>query len=167
MLHRYVLADLHLGQPNIIKYRTQFSSSIEHDNYIIGSINAVVNPKDTLILAGDVALGPQAYVMLEKILCRNLILVPGNHDGERCPIRTEYFKHVTGAWPLRMCNTIRAVVTHIPIHLKCLDRWTHNVHGHLHNGQIDDSRYLCVSCEQTDYKPVNTGWIVERLMQEL
>lgn len=161
-LTRHYMADLHLGHPNVVKNRTQFKDFKEHDAFIVDRINSTVRPKDTLILAGDVAITEAACEPLSQILCQNIILVPGNHDGERCALPMQHFKHVTGAYLLKL-DRFKIVVTHIPIHPCSLDRWHYNLHGHLHNGTVGDPRYLCISCEQVDYTPVDSHWIRERL----
>tara|TARA_R110000765_G_scaffold367491_2_gene457637 strand:- start:742 stop:972 length:231 start_codon:yes stop_codon:yes gene_type:complete len=53
-------------------------------------------------------------------------------------------------------------LSHAPIHESEL-RGKFNVYGHSHTASIDDDRYLCVSCEQVDYKPVNFQAIKEKL----
>jgi hypothetical protein len=60
-------------------------------------------------------------------------------------------------------NKIPFVVTHIPVHTSEVeDRWKGNIHGHLHDKIIDDSRYVNVSCEQTGYTPVDKDYIYEQ-----
>ena len=150
----YTIGDLHLGH-EACATRRGFSSIQEHDAYIIEMINATVNPTDSLILVGDVLITSVGLPALYKIHCRHQILVPGNHDGERCKIPTDHFTHVTGAYARRLPGSrTSAVFTHIPIHPSCLDRWDMNIHGHLHDESIIDPRYVCVSCEQLKYKPI-------------
>jgi len=155
--HAYTIADLHLGHgPGILQIRPQFKTIEEHDKHVVKCINEVVNPNDTLYVLGDVVIREAGWVWFYKINCRNIVLVPGNHCGERTPVRGVFFKAITGAHARRLpSSTIGAVFTHIPVHPSCLDRWTVNVHGHLHDQKIDDPRYLCVSCEAVDYRPIN------------
>lgn len=148
------IGDLHLGH-EACALRRGFSSLQEHDQFIVDNINETVNPTDTLILVGDIIVTAAGLPALYKIHCRHQILVPGNHDGERYKIPTEFFTHVMGAHVRRLPNSkLKAVFTHIPIHPSCLDRWDINIHGHLHDESIIDPRYVCVSCEQLDYKPI-------------
>ena len=159
--HAYCIADLHLGHgPGVLRFRTQFKTVEEHDKFIVDSINATVNPKDSLYLLGDIVIREAGWVWLNRINCRNLVLVPGNHCGERTPVRGVFFKTITGAYARQLPGSdVGAVFTHIPVHPSCLDRWQVNVHGHLHDQVIDDPRYLCVSCEAIDYKPIHMGQI--------
>ena len=164
MQHQWFLADTHFGQgESILRHRPQFTTVEQHDRHIVNNINAVVNPSDTLVLLGDVGLSDRAMGSLESIRCRKIILTPGNHDGERCRIHHEYYDSVTGAFVTRI-NKVYGVCTHIPIHPQCLDRWEFNIHGHLHDGTIDDPRYVCVSCEQTNFRPLNKSQIRQLLI---
>lgn len=162
MQQRYYLADTHFGHGDaILRFRPQFSTWQEHDQYIVDQINAVVNPTDSLYLLGDIVIRTPGYAALDAINCRNIYLVQGNHDGERCVLPTRY-KEVSSAKPCRI-DKVSGVITHIPVHPQCLDRWVFNIHGHLHDEVIDDPRYVCVSCEQTDFRPVNLDWIRNKL----
>ena len=160
MQHAYFLADTHFGHGDkILRFRPQFSSGVEHDRYIVSQINAVVNPTDSLVLAGDIVITQAGWESLAAINCQRIILVPGNHDGERIRIPTELYYKVVGVYgfDLKLSSTERlgCVVTHIPMHPSCLDRWDVNIHGHLHDESIIDPRYFCVSCEQLNYTPIS------------
>ena len=156
------LADTHFGHgDNILRFRPQFQSALEHDLTIVSNINTVVKPNDTLVLAGDILIRSSGLWCLEALHCKNIILVPGNHDGERCDIPEFIFKRITATHVTKIDNTV-AVTTHIPIHPSTLTRWKINIHGHLHDDVIDDPRYINVSCEQTGYQPVNKAWINTR-----
>lgn len=58
----------------------------------------------------------------------------------------------------------RAIMTHIPIHHDCLDRWMMNIHAHLHNRSIIASahsmRYACTSWEVAK-RPLNLKAILQ------
>lgn len=152
----FALADTHLGHgPAILRFRDQFSSYQEHDDHIIKQINDTVNPNSTLILAGDVAIKAEGWERLQELHCRNIIIVPGNHCGERARIKLGKNMRIVGADSRRLpIGRLEAVITHIPVHPQCLDRWHVNIHGHLHADTVkDDPRYYCVSCEQLDYRP--------------
>lgn len=151
----YTIADLHLGHIGAATIRG-LTTVHEHDEMVVDAINSVVNPKDSLYLLGDIVVTDEGLIGLSKINCCNLYLVPGNHCGERAPIRHAMFNRVMGAYVRRLPGTRhQAVFTHMPIHPQCLDRWQFNVHGHLHSETITDPRFLCVSCEQLNYKPIS------------
>lgn len=166
MQKRYYLADTHFGHGDkILRFRPQFKSAEEHDQYIVDQINAVVNPTDSLYLAGDVCITEAGYKALYQINCQNMYLVQGNHDGERCAI-PNVFKRVLGSMECRIKKEY-GIITHIPVHESCLDRWAFNIHGHLHDESLIDPRYVCVSCEQTNYRPVDIDWILAKLKRKL
>ena len=157
----YAIADLHLDHPNVAKLRG-YGSVFEHDKMVIDAINATVNPTDHLYLLGDIVIGNAGWEIIKGIVCRNIILVPGNHCGERSRIQHDIFKRVIGSYARELPRSkIGAVFTHLPVHPDCLDRWTVNVHGHLHEQSITDGRYLCVSAEQLNYRPICMVTITE------
>jgi calcineurin-like phosphoesterase family protein len=99
-------ADLHLGHGNIIRYcmrpfmfseeetlakadpRGSWKISPEtlqrHDNALLDAINRVVDKTDTLWILGDFCWGKLeiARAYRERILCKNVHLVWGNHDHQ-------------------------------------------------------------------------------------
>ncbi len=164
MQHQYFLADLHLGHGDgVLRFRPQFSTWQEHDEFIVNSINEIVNPNDSLYLAGDIIITDKGIHAINQINCRNIYLIPGNHDGERSFINLIRYKRVMGAMQLTLGGKL-GVITHIPVHPSCLDeRWAFNIHGHLHDQSLIDKRYLCISCEQTKYRPVTKVWLEQKL----
>jgi hypothetical protein len=79
------------------------------------------------------------------------VLVGGNHDNY--PARRYLdagFADVRGVVVLEG----NILLTHIPVEPEQFGRFRVNVHGHTHARCLDDERYVCVSLEQTDYRPV-------------
>lgn len=162
MTRTYVIADWHLSHENILRYRPQFSNIDEHDKFIIDRCNETVNPTDTLILAGDIILSVEGLKYLDKVNCRNIIAIPGNHCGERFPIPTYMYSKVIGAVVRRLPNCrIQTVISHIPVHPHSLERWKTCIHGHHHDSTIDDPRYFNCTAELNDYRPVSLEHIAE------
>lgn len=152
----YFIADTHFGHSNIIRYRDQFSSIEEHDAAIMDNILSVVGKRDSLYILGDAFVGPSSYRQLGELVERveHLHVVMGNHCDERKgspTVRTlaSVCKSVSG-----MKRYKNSWLTHAPIHPDEL-RGKINVHGHVHANVLDDERYVCVSCEAINYKPVN------------
>ena len=103
-MQAWFTADLHFGHGNIIKYcnrpfmteaerheveknpRSKFALSAEtvarHDEALLEAINTRVQPDDILWILGDFCMGglPMATDYRNRIRCRNLHLVRGNHD---------------------------------------------------------------------------------------
>jgi len=145
----YVISDLHLGHENMAKKRG-FSSSEEHDNYIIQEWNKVVNKNDTVWILGDITMETTKYYHLLNQLkgIKNVVL--GNHDEpQHVPELMKYVNKVCGCVKLKGC-----ILTHIPIHPHEIDRFKYNIYGHLHDEIINHDKYINVCCEQVNYRPV-------------
>ena len=83
----YFTADSHFGHANILKYcKRPFKNVLEMDKVIIDNINKVVQPGDTLYHLGDFAFARGRYEISQireyrnRINCKNIILILGNHD---------------------------------------------------------------------------------------
>ncbi len=164
----YVMSDLHLTQPSVIKFRSQFPSHIEHDELIIDNILTICKKRDTLWLLGDCFIFPESIKLLAKMKQHigYIHLVLGNHDTDR-----ERYKNIV--LPIinqSLVDSVHGVhkmkgkawMTHTPMHPQELYGKI-NIHGHVHSNTIPDDRYCNVSCENTDYKPVKLqdiygGW---------
>ena len=77
-------SDTHFGHSNIIKLAERpFSDADEMENALVANINSLVAPSDELYHLGDfsmkLTLEEQARI-LRRIRCRNIHLIPGNHD---------------------------------------------------------------------------------------
>lgn len=120
--------------------------------------NSVVNPGDTVIHLGDVALcGGDDFKRkaLDDVMQRLngfMHLVAGNHDQ---PWVHQYFETVHGVRERK-----RYVLSHIPVHPSQKYRFRINVHGHTHNSVLlnsdlqPDLWYYCASVEQHELAPV-------------
>ncbi len=104
MARVWFTADLHFGHGNIIRYclrpflspeeeelarhnprgrwRVSDETVRRHDDGLLGAINAAVAEDDTLWMLGDFCMGrlEAARQYRERIRCRNVHLVWGNHD---------------------------------------------------------------------------------------
>ena len=150
-----VISDLHFCHDNVYKFthsktdlrriRPWASDSKEGDWILIDKWNSVVNQNDRVYVIGDVTFKRDC---LKDILPRlNGIkhLIAGNHDRFRTIEYAPFFEFVGGMVNLGQFGII---MTHAPIHPACLEfRWKYNIHGHLHNHVIQDSRYFNVSVE--------------------
>lgn len=154
-----------------------FSSTEEMDETIIARHNEVVRPNDTVYCLGDVAIKKKALAQVSRL--NGIIeLIKGNHDpfGNRTLEEAGFSK----VHAMKVLDGI--IMTHIPLHPDCVERFGTNVHGHLHNKQImwdrdtgmgstwhadyeivPDPRYLCVSVEQTDYRPLSLEEVRQRI----
>lgn len=67
--------------PNADKTR-DFRTLDDMNNTIVNNINDVVKQNDYLVINGDVAFGgfDSISIFLDRIICKNVILIFGNHD---------------------------------------------------------------------------------------
>lgn len=149
----YVIADLHFGHKNIVGYcRAQFQSLAEMESFIVQQWNSVVTKQDRVYVLGDVAFGAKGLELCDY-LEGNKILIAGNHDNTIATTDyLRYFTRVRGAQSYHLTGSM-IIMTHIPVHPDCLERYSHNLHGHLHTKRISDPRYINVSCEQLNFTP--------------
>jgi calcineurin-like phosphoesterase family protein len=81
----YFTSDLHLGHRNIIKYCNRpFRDIHEMNKCIIDTINNTVNMDDSLYILGDFAFrGKDPIEYRNRIICKDIHVVVGNHDREK------------------------------------------------------------------------------------
>ncbi len=131
-------ADLHFGHTNIMKYCNRpFSSTEEMDKTILDNINGYVMQDDELYILGDFAMPGRhrldyALSCFNKINCKNIILIKGNHDS---PEILEFpWKAVYQYLELNLTGKTPLVLFHFP-----MEEWdgyyknSIHLHGHQHN----------------------------------
>jgi calcineurin-like phosphoesterase family protein len=158
MAKTFLISDTHFGHANILTFKRQDGSSLRdfpsinvHDEYLIDQWNSTVKPEDKVYHLGDI--GFRNFTALSIILERlngTKILIKGNHDNFKLSQYQQYFKDIRASHTLD-----KFILTHIPIHPQSVERWTANIHGHLHANTLNDSRYVNVSVEQIGYKPID------------
>jgi calcineurin-like phosphoesterase family protein len=157
------------GEPLRLNTKTgeRFSSVDEMDQFMVDSWNSVVKSEDRVYHLGDVAIPKRGLQNLKKLNGR-IRLVAGNHDPGRLDIWNEFpnITDICGAFELRKINWI---LTHIPVRESQLERFSRNIHGHLHAYVVRDSlgnpdiRYFNVSVERLDFTPINIDELKERI----
>jgi len=157
---QFVIADPHFGHKGIITFENgrNFKTIEDHDDCIIYNWNSVVSPEDTVYVLGDVAMNRRCIATVGRCNGRK-ILIKGNHDIFKLKDYAPYFEDIRA---YKIFPDKKMILSHIPIHTQCMDRWDINVHGHLHGENVidpddafNDRRYRCVSCEQVKFTPVN------------
>ena len=156
----WIAADHHFGQANILTFKRDdgtplrpFQSIEEHDETLIANHNRVVDPGDRVYLLGDVCIHRRFLPVLSRLNGR-LVLVKGNHDIFKIGDYLKYFDDIRAYIVQKDKDGHKVILSHVPIHPDCIGRFGTNIHGHLHYNSIDDPRYVCVSLEHTDYKPI-------------
>ena len=158
-----------------------FLSTEEMDECIIQRCNEVVRPQDHLYHLGDVSMMRPRFVARQlNAMNGHKRLIRGNHDIFKTKEYLEFFEEIHG---MRVMDNI--LFSHIPVHPQSLGRFAANVHGHLHSGvvtrpagpRIDcgvprwppttavepDPRYVNISVEHTDYRPLSFEEVKQRI----
>jgi calcineurin-like phosphoesterase family protein len=162
-------SDLHFGHHGMCKFLNYDGSKIrpwdsieEMDEVLVERFNERVKPEDKCYILGDIALNLRAIPMLERLNCKNLRLIKGNHDTFKLEKYLPYFTDI------RAYHVIdKMLLGHIPVHPDCLGRWGFQIHGHLHNEVVllpdgtPDNRYMNISVERTDFYPISLDNIIE------
>lgn len=144
----YVISDLHFGHKNQAK-RRGFDSVEAHDAHIIEQWNTIVDKKDTVWILGDVTYEKASlYPMLDELKGIKKVVM-GNHDLPQHA--SKLLNHVHAVCGMFEYKDL--VLTHCPVHEQELHKFSHNIHGHLHEHNLDDPRYINVCCEQVNYQP--------------
>jgi calcineurin-like phosphoesterase family protein len=163
----YVLADLHFGHRGVVRFRPQFRTVEEHDNYIMKKILQTCGKRSTLWLLGDCFFTEDSLKYLETLreAIGTIHLVLGNHCSESGAGQANIKRMVNE----KLVDKIHGLVnykgcwmTHAPIHDSEL-RGKYCVYGHTHSVVVDDPRYFGVSCEQINYTPVEFNKIKQIL----
>lgn len=167
---RFFISDTHFGHRNLLNFKrpngrplrekpdcTPFISIEEMNEFLIKNWNSVVGPNDIVYHCGDVALqSPNLDILYELKGQKRLIL--GNHDNQDISQYAKHFTRLNGAFAYD-----KFILTHIPVHNSQLERWAHNIHGHLHAHKMEDAHYINVSVEQINYTPISLDELKQRL----
>jgi calcineurin-like phosphoesterase family protein len=156
----FVVSDTHFNHQNLLGFETssrgaRFAHVNAMNRRMIENWNSVVNHEDIVYHLGDVYLGnQQAAADILKSLNGRKRLILGNHDVGKNTVLHVYFQKIYSS---RIFTEYNAVLTHLPVHPDSMrgGRFGRNIHGHIHDHVIDDSRYINVCVEQTNYFPVD------------
>ncbi len=160
-MKRYIISDLHFGHESIIKFCSRPFDSVEEMNEIlIENWNKVVKSSDRVYLVGDVAWKKKDIPLCEKLNGKK-ILIKGNHDVYPLEEYTKYFEDIRS-----YLVEDNMIVSHIPIYLNEHDRFIGNIHGHTHEKNMSNYRYLNISVEQISYTPVLIEEVKENLFNK-
>lgn len=166
----FFVSDLHLGHKNICKYRKEFTSQKEHDSTIVNNILKCAGKRNHLWMLGDCFFTKESltHLYLFKQSFDKVHWILGNHDTDRPESKENVFLAANRGWVdgiYSMAKINRFWLSHAPIHTDEL-RGRMNIHGHTHYHNIDDDRYINVSMEQIDYKPISLQNILTKLQKQ-
>lgn len=174
----YFTADQHFGHRNVIGYCGRpFHSVGEMNAVLVANWNAVVGPRDTVHVLGDVAMGRrEESISLVGQLGGHKILYPGNHD--RCwyghgqqALRFEKEYRDAGFDEIRQgarainLGDREVLVCHLPYRgdsgeteryrkLRPMDEGMWLLHGHVHEKWRQQERMVNVGVDVWDFTPV-------------
>lgn len=155
MSHVYFIGDTHFGHKNITRFRKEFSSEVEHSNFICEQWCDVVTKRDIVYVMGDAAFTRQGLLRFYDLPGRK-ILVRGNHDELNALEYLGVFDDVCGLMQYK-----KSWLSHAPIHESEL-RGRFNVHGHCHAGG-PAGLYFNVCAEHINYTPINYQVILDEI----
>lgn len=145
----FIISDLHLGHKSMALHRG-FSSVEEHDETIVRNWNNVVGKRDLVKILGDITMEKATHYPMLDLLNGRKQVVGGNHDkATHMRELLKYVDSVVGMERYKGC-----FLTHCPIHPSELERVKYNLHGHVHEKSLPDSRYINTSCEALGYIPI-------------
>lgn len=159
---RFYTSDQHFGHRNFLNFLNEegrqirpFSSVEEMDEYMVQQWNSVVQPNDTVVSLGDIAIRRKSLQILERLNGRK-ILLRGNHDIFKTSDYLKYFDEIRS---VEVKPGAKLIFSHYPVHPDSLKPGYVNVHGHIHEkvvmvDGIPDPRYFNISVERTDYTPI-------------
>lgn len=138
-MQRLFTSDLHLGHKNILKYRPGFTSTKEHDNFMIDKILSL--PKRTLLtIVGDFIFDSDDFYdqihRIEKARCQ-IQVVMGNHDSKKL---YQLPNNISIELPIFSLKNMW--VSHCPIHPGEMRGRIGNIHGHLHNEVVTTEKFI-------------------------
>jgi calcineurin-like phosphoesterase family protein len=168
MRNNFYIADPHFSHNGVCIFTRQDGSQLrpwdntnDMDEALISNWNSVVKSGDTTYVLGDVVMRSSKLHILGRLNGRK-VLIKGNHDLCDLSQYRQWFADVRAY----QVDKELGICSHVPIHSDCIERYGHNVHGHLHANRImidnkPDSRYTCVSVEQINYTPIEKGELMQ------
>jgi calcineurin-like phosphoesterase family protein len=153
MARRFVISDTHFRHGAILKYCDRpFSNEKHMEDCIIKNWNDTVSKHDIVWHLGDVAFGPKEnLVELLGKLNGTKILVMGNHDCKSysCYISAGF----TRVYPHPVIIDEFYIMSHVPVWLSPAMPYA-NIHGHLHQNNMEYGGYFNASVENINYTPI-------------
>lgn len=134
----YFLSDTHFGHDKIRNYCNRpFNSLIRMDSALLKNINSRVKINDTLYFLGDFCFKKSSEAKnskknafeyyRERINCKNIIFIRGNHDGKRNGTKT-----IIESLVIKLANK-RIKLLHNPAIQYIETKYDLILCGHVHN----------------------------------
>ena len=163
----WFISDTHFDHANMLKFtgdegnpiRPGFTDVNHMNEVMIENWNSRIKPGHLVWHLGDFAFGNKTIVSrLLKQLHGKKRLVVGNHDKikEVAP----YFEKVV-LW--RIFKEFNFTCSHIPLRKEQMRKTRFNVHGHIHQNVMEDTDYINMCVEHTNYTPVHMDEVIAEI----
>lgn len=154
----YIISDTHFGhEVPILKERYGiFSNTEEHDEYIVSTLNKLLNQDSILIHLGDVG----DLETMSKVHGRK-VLIKGNHDKLSNKKYLEVFEEIYNQ-PVFLNK--RILLSHYP---EMVSPHVLNIHGHLHASYLDSKNHMTASIHMINYKPLTLRQVQSYIDKQL
>lgn len=170
-MKRFIVADLHFGHENIIKYESRPFTNVEEMNaQLVELWNATVSKEDLVYVLGDFTLSRRMDVIknLVSSLSGRKVLIMGNHDTRKPKDYVECGFEVAIRKPLMVEPGV--ILMHEPFNDPnyIVSNYVY-FYGHVHNNPsiMDDySNCMCVSVERIGYRPIDLDEYVRKLRKK-
>lgn len=170
-MKRFIVADLHFGHENIIKYESRPFTDVEEMNaQLVELWNATVSKEDLVYVLGDFTLSRRMDVIknLVSSLSGRKVLIMGNHDTRKPKDYVECGFEVATRKPLMVEPGV--ILMHEPFNDPnyIVPNYVY-FYGHVHNNpSIMDDYYncMCVSVERIGYRPIDLDKYVRKLRKK-
>lgn len=172
----YFISDTHFYHKKIIEYCKRPFENVEQMNKaIIENWNNTVSKDDTVYHLGDVALCSNELIenLINK-LNGNKFLIRGNHDTKSVVTWEKFGFTVMKNAPINI-EQEKLLLSHVPQPDNVIPKGYINVHGHIHNTELNECSYhnenkeikeypqelytsekhICVSVERINYTPIS------------
>lgn len=170
----FFVSDTHFGYANILNFKQQdgtlvrpgFSSVEDMDETMISNWNSVVSPMDKVYHLGDVCFKQGVLHAVMPRLNGHKTLLLGNHDTLDVKVYRKYFKAVYSTRYMEefLGKETRFILSHYPLHEFEFQfrKNSVNLHGHIHEKDVGDPRYINLSVERIGYKPISVEEVFEK-----
>lgn len=156
-------ADTHFGHAAIIQHCFRPFKSVEQmDSCILDRLNRCVKPTDELYHLGDFAWGFDWRAYRDRIVCKTVHLIAGNHDSSKQlkqAVKLGLFESVLYYARLKH-DGVKAILCHYPIQV-----WQPgfvHLHGHSHGCLVPEiSGRKDVGVDAQSFSPVSIGLVRE------
>lgn len=151
--HVWLWSDLHFGHAMALSvFGRPYWTPEEMEDDLFETWRRVVDPGDTVVILGDVAIGGLSGRRLKRFRAApgRKVLVVGNHEfDDTVEGHLDGFEEVFST--VYVPGSPELLLTHVP--LRHVPKGCVNVHGHRHLWTPSGTRHINVVVEQVEYQP--------------